>query len=61
MTIDEFNDKWRKYIEEGHYGMDINIPSVISLLNSEFEKEIKVNSSFKFFQIKDFLIPDKTF
>lgn len=52
MTIDDFNNKWSDYLGDGHYGMDINIPSVISFLDSEFENEIKVNSSFKFFQIK---------
>jgi len=52
MTVDDFNHKWAKYLGEGHYGMDINIPSVISFLDSEFEKEVKVNSAFEFYQIK---------
>lgn len=52
MTIDEFNLKWSNYLGEGHYGMDINIPMVISYLDSEFSKEVKINPAFEFYQIK---------
>ncbi|TMM58430.1 hypothetical protein FEE95_03085 [Maribacter algarum] len=52
MTIDDFNHKWKRYLGDGHYGMDINIPEVILYLDSEFDKEVKINPDFQYFQIK---------
>lgn len=51
-TIDEFNNKWGKYLGLGHYGIDIANPLVIKYLDSEFEIEIKSNPSFEYYQIK---------
>ena len=34
MTVNEFNKKYKDYLEEGHYGLDINIPSVVNYLDS---------------------------
>jgi hypothetical protein len=52
MTVDDFNHKWGNYLGEGHYGMDIDILSVILFLDNEFETEVKENSAFEFYQIK---------
>ena len=52
MTAEEFNKKYNRYLEEGHYGLDISHPEVVLLLDKEFEKEIEKNPEFKFSQIK---------
>lgn len=52
MTAKEFNEKYSKYLEPGHYGMDIFYPEVIDYLDREFEQEIKVNPEFSYSQIK---------
>lgn len=52
MTCYEFDEKWKDYLEEGHYGLDIDSAAVIEYLDSEFEKEIKVNKDFSFSQLK---------
>lgn len=52
MNSTEFNDKWKNYLEEGHYGLNISTPEVIEYLDSEFEKEIKINEYFTYSQIK---------
>ena len=52
MTSNEFNEKWNKYLEDGFYGMAIKHPKVIEYLDKEFTKEIEVNPSFNYAQIK---------
>ena len=52
MTAEEFDKKYSPYLEEGHYGLDISHPEVVSYLDKEFEKEIEKNPGFKFSQIK---------
>ena len=52
MTINEFNQKYKDYLEEGHYGLDINIPSVIEYLDSIFDKGLVTIPGFKYSQIK---------
>lgn len=52
MTCDEFNTKYNKYLENGFDGLTINDPEVINYLDYEFEKELKINQNFNFFQIK---------
>jgi len=52
MTADEFNIKYSEYLEEGHYGLDIHIPSVIKYLDEIFQGLIKI-PGFKYLQIKD--------
>lgn len=52
MTSDEFNKKWHKYLEDRFYGMDIEQQDVIEYMDGEFEKEVKVNPSFAYAQIK---------
>jgi hypothetical protein len=52
MTTTEFNNKWSKHLEEGHYGMSICVPEVIDYMDKEFEEEVKSNSGFTYSQIK---------
>ena len=47
----EFNDKYAAYIEEGHYGMDINEPSVLAYVDHIFNDLTKI-PGFQFSQIK---------
>lgn len=51
MTIDQFNDKWKDYLEEGHYGLAIKSPEVIEYLDKVFEDLTKI-PNFSFAQIK---------
>jgi hypothetical protein len=50
-TISDFNEKYKEYIEEGHYGMDISEPSVIAYVDQIFNDLIKI-PGFQFSQIK---------
>jgi hypothetical protein len=50
-TTQEFNDKYEKYLEEGHYGMNINETSVITYVDQIFNDLIKI-PEFKYQQIK---------
>ena len=52
MTTQEFNKKYKDYLEEGHYGLDINIPSVIEYLDSIMEYGLTNITGFKYSQIK---------
>lgn len=52
MNTQEFNDKWIKYLEPGHYGLAIEDEQVAKYLDSEFQKEIAINPDFSFAQIK---------
>lgn len=51
MKCDEFNRKWNKYLVAS-YGMDIEHSLVIAYLDAEFTKEVKINPSFNYRQIK---------
>jgi hypothetical protein len=50
-TSNEFNDKYKNYIEEGHYGMDIDEPSVLTYVDQIFNDLIQI-PGFKYQQIK---------
>ena len=52
MTSEEFDKKYSSYLEEGHYGLAISHPEVITYLDKEFEGEIEKNPEFRFSQIK---------
>lgn len=52
MTTNEFNEKWGGYLEPRFYGLAIEHPQVIAYLDSEFTKEVVVNPSFSYAQIK---------
>jgi hypothetical protein len=52
MTVEQFNEKYKEYLEEKHYGLDISIPSVIKYLDEEvFPGLIKI-PGFTYSQIK---------
>lgn len=51
MTAGDFNEKYKLYLEEGHYGLDINIPEIVSFLDNVFEDLIKI-PGFEYTQIK---------
>ena len=52
MTGSEFNEKYKEYLEEGHYGLDISTPSIIKYLDEMFQDLIKI-PGFKYSQIKE--------
>lgn len=50
-TTEEFNKKYKDYLEEGHYGLDIQNEYIIEYLDKQFEDLIKI-PGFKYSQIK---------
>jgi hypothetical protein len=50
-TNKEFNDKYKDYLEEGYYGMDIDVPAVITYVDQIFADLINI-PGFKYEQIK---------
>lgn len=48
---EEFNEKYKEYIEEGHYGMEIGEPSILIYVDQIFNDLIKI-PGFQFSQIK---------
>lgn len=50
-TSKEFNDKYKDYLEEGHYGIDINEPSVLAYVDQIFNDLTQI-PGFKYQQIK---------
>jgi hypothetical protein len=50
-TSNEFNNKYKEYIEEDHYGMAINEPSVIAYVDQIFNDLTQI-PGFKYQQIK---------
>jgi len=50
-TAKEFNEKYGNFLEEGHYGMAIDLPEIVDFLDKVFEDLVKING-FKYFQIK---------
>ena len=50
-TSKEFNDKYKDYIDEEHYGMDINEPSVLAYVDQIFN-DLKHIPGFKYQQVK---------
>ena len=52
MKVNEFNEKYKEYLEEGHYGLDISTPSIIKYLDEMFQDLIKI-PGFKYSQIKE--------
>lgn len=51
MTQEEFNKKYKDYLEEGHYGLDISYPSIVNYLDKIFQDLIKI-PGFQYSQIK---------
>lgn len=50
-TTKEFNEKYKDYLEEGHYGLAINNQEAMAYLDEKFQDFIKV-PGFKYSQIK---------
>ena len=50
-TCKEFNEKYKDYLEEGHYGMDINEPSILVYVDQIFNDLTEI-PGFQFSQIK---------
>lgn len=51
MTTEQFNKKYEKWLERGHYGLDIYDEAVVNYLDEKFQELIK-NPHFSFSQIK---------
>ena len=51
MTSFEFNEKYKDFLEEGHYGLAINITEVVDYLDTKFQELTQV-PGFKYSQIK---------
>ena len=51
MTTSEFNKKYKDYLEEGHYGLEISDPGVIKYLDEKFKNLTRIKG-FKYSQIK---------
>lgn len=52
MTSDEFNEKYKYFLEEGHYGLDIDIPEFVEWLDDKFQSFINA-PGFSYSQIKE--------
>lgn len=52
MTSDEFNEKYKNFLEEGHYGLDIDIPEFVEWLDEKFQAFINAHG-FSYSQIKE--------
>jgi len=51
MTQEEFNEKYKDFIEEGFSGLEFDNPVATEYLDKEFQELIKI-PGFKFSQIK---------
>jgi len=51
MNSNQFNQKYSTYLEEGHYGLDIDIPVIVSYLDEIFQELAQI-PGFKYTQIK---------
>lgn len=53
MTADKFNEKYKEWLEEGHYGLDIHIPEVIEYLDEKVFPFLTTIPGFTYAQIKE--------
>jgi hypothetical protein len=51
MTAEDFNEKYKDYLESGHYGLALENSDVIEYLDKEFQEFIKI-PGFSYSQIK---------
>jgi len=51
MNTQEFNEKYKAFLEEGHYGLDLDKPEAIAYLDERFQ-EFTQRPNFKYSQIK---------
>lgn len=52
MKAQEFNAKYKEYLEEGHYGLDIHDESFIEWLDHKFSEFVQ-KPGFTYSQIKE--------
>lgn len=52
MTLKEFNNKYKDYIEEGFDGLEFDIPEVTKFLDDIFENVLTKIPGFQYSQIK---------
>lgn len=51
MTAEQFNEKYKDYLEEGHYGLAIDEEELTSWIDNKFQEFIK-RPGFSYSQIK---------
>jgi len=51
MTINEFNEKYKDFLEEGHYGLIVGDTEFINWLDGKFQEFIEI-PNFSYSQIK---------
>lgn len=51
LTAAQFNQKYKEYLEEGHYGLDLHKIEAIEYLDKEFQEFTKI-PNFSYSQIK---------
>jgi hypothetical protein len=51
MTSKQFNEKYKDFLEEGHYGLDVHNPEFIEWLDGKFQEFVK-KEGFSYSQIK---------
>ena len=52
MDINEFNNKYKEYIEDGFDGLEFDIPEVTKFLDDIFENVLTKIPGFQYSQIK---------
>lgn len=52
MTVDEFNEKYKDYLVDRFYGMEMENLKIIDLVDKAFQEWIKI-PGFKYYQIKN--------
>lgn len=52
MNINEFNNKYKNYLEKGHYGLIVGNDDFINWLDNKFQEFIKI-PNFQYSQIKE--------
>lgn len=52
MTAQDFNEKYKEYLEEGFYGLIISVTSVVEFLDIIFDEVLTKIPGFKYQQIK---------
>lgn len=51
MKATEFNEKYKDFLEQGHYGLAIDLPVIVDFLDQIFNDLTKI-PGFKYLQIK---------
>jgi hypothetical protein len=52
MNVNEFNEKYSDYIEDGFEGLEFDHPEVVDYLDQEFTQAIAEDPDFEFAQVK---------